>query len=93
MKSGLYHIEITAEFGESKEMTEAILTGNGGLVFVKLQPVEDYPCIPDPYEELGTAWAEFKTAMWNEFSESKPGKLFIRAADKFAAFLERRFHG
>lgn len=55
MKSGLYHIEITAEFGESKEMTEAILTGNGGLVFVKLQPVEDYPCIPDPYEELGTA--------------------------------------
>ena len=68
-------------------------TVDGGAVCVKLQPVEDYPCIPDPYEELGTAWAEFKTAMWNEFSESKPGKLFIRAADKFAAFLERRFHG
>lgn len=93
MKSGLYHIEVTAEFGESKEMTEAILTGNGGLVFVKLRPAEDCPLVLDPFEELGTAWAEFKSAMWNEFSTSKTGKLFIRAADKFAAFLERRLHG
>lgn len=93
MKDGLYHIKVTIDFDESKDISEGILIGDGGAVCVKLQPVEDYPCIPDPYEELGTAWAEFKTAMWNEFSESKPGKLFIRAADKFAAFLERRFHG
>lgn len=41
MKSGLYNIEIAAEFGETTEMTEGFLTGNGGLVFVKLQPVEE----------------------------------------------------
>ena len=93
MKSGLYRIEVDAEFGEIQEMTEAFLSWNGGLVFVKLYPMEDQACIPDPYKELGTAWADCKSAMWNEFSSSKTGKLFIRAADKLGAFLERRFHG
>ena len=43
----------------------------------------------DPYEQLATAWDEFKQAMWDEFINSKIGKFMIRIADKLEAFLER----
>lgn len=43
----------------------------------------------DPYEQLAIAWDEFKKAMWDEFINSKIGKLMIRTADKLEALLER----
>ena len=43
----------------------------------------------DPYEQLATAWDEFKKAMWDEFINSKFGKFMIWLADKLEAFLER----
>ena len=45
--------------------------------------------INDPFEQLATAWDEFKKAMWHEFESSKIGKSTIWLADKLAAWLER----
>lgn len=44
----------------------------------------------DPFEQLATAWDEFKKALWNEFESSKIGMFMIWLADKLAAFLERK---
>lgn len=55
---------------------------------MRLNDMEDQE-YTDPYEQLATAWDEFKKAMWDEFIKSKLGKLMIRIADKLEAFLER----
>ena len=39
MKDGLYHIKVTVNFDESKDISEGFLIGDGGAVCVKLQPV------------------------------------------------------
>lgn len=41
------------------------------------------------YATSGTAWEEFKQALWDAFEKSRIGKFMIRLADKLAAWLER----
>ena len=43
----------------------------------------------DPFEQLATAWDEFKKALWNEFESSKIGIFMIWLADKLSAWIER----
>lgn len=50
--------------------------------------MEDQEII-DPFEQLATAWDEFKKALWNEFESSKIGKFMFRLADKLVAWIER----
>lgn len=69
------------------------ITGNGTKSMTtrncwKVHDMDDQEFI-DPFEQLATAWDEFKKAMWDEFINSKIGKFMIRIADKLEAVLER----
>ena len=45
--------------------------------------------IIDPFEQLATAWDEFKKAMRNEFESSRIGKFMFWLADKLNTWLEK----
>ncbi len=41
------------------------------------------------YATIGTAWEEFKQALWDVFEKSRIGKIMIWLADRLNAWLER----